>query len=92
MKQNKQNDRTLGTVYKQANLEDYLKYKNEKGITLVALIVTIILLIILTAVVIRNITAGDNLIDSTMTAREEYNIKSYRQQIESVVQSVIVRK
>ncbi len=65
---------------------------SESGITLVALIVTIILLVILTAVVIRNITAGDNLIDTTMTAREEYNLKSYRQQIESVVQSVIVRK
>ncbi len=65
---------------------------SESGITLVALIITIILLVILTAVVIRNITAGDNLIDTTMTAREEYNLKSYRQQIESTVQSVIVRK
>ncbi len=91
MKQNKQNAEILETVHT-GRLKDYLKCKNEKGITLVALIVTIILLVILTAVVIRNITAGDNLIDSTMTAREEYNIKSYRQQIESVVQSVIVRK
>ncbi len=66
--------------------------RSESGITLVALIVTIILLVILTAVVIRNITASDNLIDTTMTAREEYNVKSYKQQIEEVAQSVIVRE
>ncbi len=65
---------------------------SESGITLIALIITIALLVILTAVVIRNITASDNLIDTTMTAREEYNVKSYRQQIEEVVQSVIIRK
>ncbi len=65
---------------------------SESGITLVALIITIILLVILTAVVIKNITSSDNLIDTTMTAREEYNVKSYVQQIEEVAQSVIVRE
>ena len=38
---------------------DFMKQKNEKGITLVALVVTIIILLILASVSI-NLTLGDN--------------------------------
>ena len=50
--------------------------KNEKGITLVALIITIIILLILAVVSIRAIT-GDNILGKSETAKEKYeNAKS----------------
>ena len=45
--------------------------KNEKGITLVALIITIIILLILAVVSIREIT-GDNILGKSETAKEKY--------------------
>ena len=45
--------------------------KNEKGITLVALIITIIILLILAVVSIRAIT-GDNILGKSETAKEKY--------------------
>ena len=45
--------------------------KNEKGITLVALIITIIVLLILAVVSIRAIT-GDNILGKSETAKEKY--------------------
>ncbi len=45
--------------------------KNEKGITLVALIITIIILLILAVVSIRAIT-GDNILGKAETAKEKY--------------------
>ena len=45
--------------------------KNEKGITLVALIITIIILLILAVISIRAIT-GDNILGKSETAKEKY--------------------
>ena len=43
-----------------------LKLKENKGITLVALIVTIIVLLILSGITIANITGGDTTIDKVI--------------------------
>ncbi len=56
----------------------------EQGITLIALIIMIIVLVILSAVVIRGIEGG-GLISTTETAAEDYNVTSYKEQIEQKV-------
>ena len=64
--------------------------KNEKGITLVALIITIIVLLILAVISIRAIT-GDNILGKSETAKEKYEsaksneldiLKNYENNIE----------
>ena len=51
--------------------------KSEKGITLVALLITIIILVILTAVGVKGLTGNDSLIKTTEVAAEDYVVKSY---------------
>ena len=65
---------------------------SESGITLIALIVTIILLVILSAVVIRGITGDEPLIGTTIDAKEDYKVTSDREEIEHVVHSEIIAK
>ena len=66
------------------------KTENQKGITLVALVITIILLIILASIVIRSIAGNDGLIGTTLTAKESYTIATYQEAIEGVVQKTIL--
>ena len=67
-----------------------IKTKKEKGITLVALVLTVILMIILATIVIRNIVGHEGLVDTTLTAKEEYQIEEYRGAIEQIAQKVIM--
>ena len=68
-----------------------LKVKREQGITLIALIVMIVILVILAAVVIRGITGNEGLIKSTEIAAEDYNITSYKEQVEQQVRGIIIK-
>lgn len=52
-----------------------MKLKNQKGITLVALVVTILIILLLAVIVIRTVTES-NLIDRTKTAALEHELKS----------------
>ncbi|MCI8654939.1 MAG: hypothetical protein HFJ48_03570, partial [Clostridia bacterium] len=61
----------------------------ERGITLIALIVMVIMIIILSAVVIGQIGNG-GLINVTADVAENYEVVSYKEQIEQVVHSTIV--
>ena len=63
---------------------------NEKGITLIALLVMIIVLIMISAVVIRGLT-NDKLIDTSMTTVDEYNIASYKEQVEQAVRNIVLK-
>lgn len=63
--------------------------QKEKGITLIALIITIVLLIILATVAVRSIVGEDSLIKSTETAANDYNIASYQEQLEAKVRQII---
>ena len=54
----------------------------EKGITLVALIITIIILVILAAVSISAITKDDYLLEHAMTAAELYGYQAAREKLE----------
>ncbi|MCI8519119.1 MAG: hypothetical protein HFJ51_03305, partial [Clostridia bacterium] len=62
---------------------------SEGGITLIALIVMVIMIIILSAVVIGQIGNG-GLINVTADVAENYEVVSYKEQIEQVVHSTIV--
>lgn len=64
--------------------------KNEKGITLIALIVMIIVLVIIAAVVVRMISDKNGLMTATTNTAENHTISSYKEQIMTKVQSSIV--
>ncbi len=61
----------------------------EQGITLISLIIMIVVLVILAAVAIRGITGEEGLISTTETAAEDYNITSYKEQIEQKVRGIV---
>jgi len=65
------------------------KANSQNGITLIALIVMILIIIILSAVVIGKIGNG-GLIDVTADVAENYEVVSYKEQIEQVVHSTII--
>ena len=61
----------------------------EKGITLIALIVMILIITILSAVVIGKLD-NHGLIDVTSEVAEDYEVVSYKEQIEQVAYSTII--
>ena len=62
----------------------------EKGITLIALVISIIILVILAAVAVRGITGDEPLIKKTETTAEDYGIEAGKKQIEEAVSSIII--
>ena len=66
--------------------------KKEKGITLIALIITIALLLILAGIAIKTITGEANLIENTETVAKDYNIKSYQEEIKKSILETILEK
>ena len=62
--------------------------KNEVGITLVALIVTIIVLLILAGISIANLT-GNGLLEKTKKAKEEHEIQSAQETLNTKLMSII---
>ncbi len=65
--------------------------KQEKGITLIALIIMVILLIILAMVSIKAVTGKEGILDSSSNIANEYVIQQYREQIEQLVSSIILK-
>ena len=64
----------------------------EQGITLLALVITIILLVILSAVVIRGLAGNGGLVETTLTAKEQHTIAVYKETIEQIAQKTIIGK
>lgn len=64
--------------------------KSEKGITLVALLITVVILVVLTAVAVKGITGNNGLIKTTEVVAEDYRITSYKEQIRQKVSSIVV--
>jgi len=56
--------------------------KKEKGITLIALVITIIILLILAAITIALLTGENGILTKAIKAKEETEIKGYYEQIE----------
>ena len=61
-----------------------LKEKEEKGITLIALVITIILLLILAGVAIAQITGENGLFARAKQAKERTLIAQYKEKIELI--------
>ena len=68
------------------------KGTKEQGITLLALVITIILLVILSAVVIRGLAGNGGLVETTLTAKEQHTIAVYKETIEQIAQKTIIGK
>ena len=67
------------------------KIKEERGLTLIAQSSACVILVILSAVAIRGITGDEGIIVGTETATENYVIEQYREQIQQLVQSIILK-
>ena len=65
--------------------------QNESGITLIALIVSIIILILLAAVSIKWVTGQEGILKVSSDATEDYNILQYKEQIENLRESIILK-
>lgn len=53
----------------------------ERGITLISLIITILILVIISAIVIRTITGDNDLIGMTTEGAENYKVQEYKEMI-----------
>ena len=62
----------------------------ERGITLIALIVMIVIIVIIASVSIANLAGKNNLIDVTLDVSQNYEVTSYKEQIEQVMYSCII--
>ena len=65
--------------------------QGEKGITLIALIIMIILLIILAMVSIKAVTGKEGILASSSNIANEYVVQQYREQIEQLAHSIILK-
>ena len=63
---------------------------SERGITLIALIVMIIIVIILSAITIKGVLGDHSIIDVSADIAQDYEVVSYKEQIEHVVHSTII--
>jgi len=57
-----------------------IKFKNDKGVTIVALVITAIVLMILAGVTVVSLTSGDSIIFNTKKAAQDYGEKEQQQQ------------
>ena len=68
------------------------KFKSNRGITLISLIVVVIVLLILAAVSIRTGLGSKGLIDTVDSVAENYEIAQEKEQINQLFESIIIRK
>ena len=64
----------------------------QKGITLIALVVTIVVLLILSGVAIASLTGDDNLLSKAQTSSETYEEKSAREKLQLELTSMAIEK
>ena len=67
-------------------------YKGNKGITLIALVITIIVLLILSRVAIATLTGENGLFTRAKQAKENYSINSAKEKIGLAVSNLIVEQ
>ena len=75
------------------NTKDFNKVnKREKGITLIALVITIIVLLILAAVSIAMLTGENGILKKASTSREKTEINSADEEIKLVISELKAEK
>lgn len=82
MKQKSQNQESLSII----------GFKDNHGITMLALLITIIILVILTAVIVKTLTGDNGIIGVATNSGTEHEIKAYWEQITRTVQGEITSK
>ena len=68
------------------------KIKNNKAITLIALIITIIILLILAGVAISFTIGEDGIFDKSKKGAEKYEMAEAKEQIELAIQGLVMEK
>lgn len=63
--------------------------KREGGITLIALVITILILVIISAIVIKTVTGDNDMLATTTSAADKYKISEYKEMISAQVTGVI---
>ncbi len=69
-----------------------LKMKNEKAITLIALVITIIVLLILAAISVVALIGDNGILSNSRKAKEEHQISQYREEINLVITEEITER
>ena len=70
---------------KEEKISKKFKNKKQQGITLIALVVTIVVLLILASISIGALTGDKGIIDETHTAKENTEIASWEEQIDLAI-------
>ena len=68
-----------------------LRYKNDAGITLVSLLITVIIITLMAGVAIANITDNDGILKVSSGVRDEYLRVQYQEQLDSMTESIILK-
>ncbi len=66
--------------------------KREKGITLIALVITIIILLILASIAMASLFGENGVISKTVKARDEHNLNQYKEEIGLIVAEEITQR
>ena len=69
-----------------------VRWQKERGITLIALIISIIVVVLLVAITIKSITGDDPIIGISANTVEDHKVVSYKEQIEQTMHAKIVSK
>ena len=68
-----------------------MRERNETGITLVSLLITVIILMLLAGVVIAGIIGNDGILKVSTSIKGEYILAQYQEQILNIVERVILK-
>ena len=66
--------------------------KQTKGITLIALVITIIILLILAGISIAMLTGQNGLLTKALKAKEEHLISQYKEEINLIIAEEVVER
>ncbi len=66
--------------------------KKIKGITLIALVITIVVLLILAGVSIAMLTGKNGILNKASTAKEKYNENAAREKVQLIISEVIMEQ
>lgn len=73
-------------------MKNQVRIEQKNGITLIALVITIIILLILSGIVIATITGENGLFTRAKQAKEDYSISSAKEKLELAISDLIVEQ
>ena len=79
-------------IKKEKNFNKIKLKENEKGITLIALVITIIILLILAAISIAMLTGENGILTKASTAKEKHQISEAKEKIELALQDLRIEE